>query len=993
MNHFNTIQQKLEVFIRRFYTNELLKGAILFFAIGLLYLLFTLFVETVLWLQPQFRSILFWLFILVECGLLVKFIFLPLAKLFKLQKGIDYEEASKIIGTHFPEVNDKLLNVLQLQRDKTKSELLLASIEQKSLELQPVPFKLAVNFNENLKYLKYAAIPLAIVLLVYISGNITWFSDSYKRVVDYKTAYEPPAPFQFFVLNDHLSAIENKDFVLKVKTAGDVVPENVQIEYNDEIYFLEQKGVGDFEYVFSQPKEAITFRLLSNNVRSKYYDINLIETPSLVSFKMKLDYPSYTQKKDEVLQSTGNALVPEGTKVTWELNTKSTEAVQLFSEDTVVFRVNKKNVFETSKQLFNDFQYTLSTSNKSLQNYENLGFNIGVVKDEYPEIRLKVEQDTVDLQSLYFYGQVSDDYGFSKLEMVYYPSEKPSEKQVVSMLVSKTNIGEFISAFPNNLQIESGILYELFFQVADNDRVNGVKFVKSQLVSYRKRTNAEEEHKSLQEQKESIQDLNKSLENFDVQEKQLEKLTKTQREKNQLNFNDKKQLQRFLKHQKQQDEMMKNFNKKLNDNLEEFQKENNEADPFKEDLKERLKENEEQLKKDEKLLRELERLQEKINKEQLINKLEELSKQNKNKKRSLEQMLELTKRFYVEKKLEKLQDDLQKLAQEQEALSEKSKEENTKEKQDTLNKKFENYKKEIEDLEKESKDLKKPIDIPRDKLDENDVQKEQQEASENLEKLEENNSEESDDKNDSKEKQNSLKKAQQNQKKAAEKMKQMSAQMQNALQAGGQDQMKEDMETLRQILDNLVLFSFEEEALMKDFKSMQGDGNKFASNLKKQNNLRIYFEHVDDSLFALSLRQPKLSEQVNKEISEVYYNIDKALELFADNHVFQGISNQQFTITATNNLSDMLSDVLGNMEESLSMSAGKGGQGEMQLPDIIMGQEELNEMMKEGMKPGDGKHPKEGEGEKEGEGKDGKQGKKMERKVNPVKRASHLNPE
>ena len=164
MNNFTQIQTKLEQFIRRYYTNELLKGAILFFAIGLLYFLLTLFIEYVLWLNPTARTILFWLFIAVELGLFVKFIAIPIAKLFKLQKGIDYEDASKIIGEHFPEVNDKLLNVLQLKSkslNQNDSELLLASIEQKSVELQPIPFKLAVNFKQNIKYLKYAAIPVA----------------------------------------------------------------------------------------------------------------------------------------------------------------------------------------------------------------------------------------------------------------------------------------------------------------------------------------------------------------------------------------------------------------------------------------------------------------------------------------------------------------------------------------------------------------------------------------------------------------------------------------------------------------------------------------------------------------------------------------------------------------------------------------------------------------------------------------------------------------
>lgn len=683
---------------------------------------------------------------------------------------------------------------------------------------------------------------------------------------------------------------------------------------------------------------------------------------------MILDYPNYTKKANETLKSTGNALVPEGTKITWQVQTKSTNEVQFVSKDTSLFVSNSANAFTFSKQAFHPFNYALSTSNTKLKNYENLDFSIAVVKDEHPEMNIKVEKDTVDLQSLYFYGQVSDDYGFSKLQMVYYPSSDESAKQIVGFPFSNSNVSEFVTAFPNNLNIEAGVSYDLYFQVIDNDVVNGYKSVKSQVFSYRKRTKNEDVDKNLNEQQDAIQNLNKSLNKFDDQQKELDQLTKTQREKNSLNFNDKRKLESFLKYQKQQDDMMKNFNKKLNDNLEDFQKENKEEDPYKEDLKQRLKDNEEQLQKDEKLLEELERLQEKINKEELINKLEELSKQNKNKKRSLQQMLELTKRFYVEKKLEKLQEDLLKLAEAQEELSNKSKSENTVAKQDSLNKSFEEYKKQIEELEKESKSLKKPIDIPRDKLDENEVQSEQKKALEELEELDEEQENSSEDQNEK------LKNAQKSQKKASEKMKQMSAQMKSAMQMGGAESMQEDMEMLRQVLDNLVLFSFEQEALMDRFKSTQSDNNKYASYLKKQNDLRVYFEHVDDSLFALSLRQPKLSEQVNKEISEVYYNIDKALELFAENHVFQGISNQQFTITATNNLSDFLSDVLDNMEESLSMSAGKGGQGEMQLPDIIMGQEELNEMMQQGMSSGEKGKPESGKGEQEGEGQEGSNG-------------------
>lgn len=959
MNPFYIIQEKLEAFIRRYYTNELLKGFILFFAIGFLYFLFTLFIEYMLWLSTTARTILFWLFIGVELGLLVKFIFLPLAKLFKLQKGIGYEEASRIIGNHFPEVNDKLLNVLQLQKETKQSELLLASIEQKSIELSPIPFKTAINFKKNLPYLKYAAIPVIILLITFWFGKVTWFSDSFNRVVNYKTAYEPPAPFQFFVVNNPLNTIENNDLTLIVRTAGEVVPDNAQIVYGGETYFLQQTGVGEFEYVFSKLKASTEFQLTSNGVTSKPYTVHVLEAPTLLAFEMVLDYPKYINKASEVLKGTGNAVVPEGTQVTWQLKTKSTEQVTLLSKDTLVFTTDKRDVFKASKTLTSSLDYTLSTSNNHLKNYENLMFKVDVVKDEYPELHVKVETDTLDLQTLYFYGQVSDDYGFSKLQLVYYPSSDETKQKVETIPLSASNISEFITAFPNNLEISEGVPYELYFQVFDNDAINKYKSAKSSVFTYRKRTKDEEHQKKLNEQSETIQNLNKSLQKFDERDKELEELQLEQKQKSTLSFNDKRKLESFLKRQKQQDEMMRNFNEKMKNNLEEFQKDNKEEDPFKEDLKQRLMENEEQLKKDEKLLEELEKLQNRINNEQLNRKLEELSKQNKNKKRSLEQLLELTKRFYVEKKLDQLKDNLQKMANEQDKLSKASEEKNTKEEQDKLNEQFDQFIQELDKLKKESDNLRKPIDIPQDKLEENAIKKEQQNASEELKK---------DDPN-------SFKKAQENQKKAAQKMKQLSEKMQQSMQAAGGEQLQEDVDMLRQILDNLVSFSLDEEDLMDQFKSIDVNHNRYASHLRKQRSLREIFEHIDDSLFALSLRQPKLSESVNKEITDVYFNIDKSLEHFAEGRLFQGVSNQQFAVTAANNLAHFLSDVLDNMQESMSMSQGQG-KGDMQLPDIIMSQEELNKMMEEGMKESQSGKPN----DKDGEGKENPNGKQSEGK-------------
>ena len=182
---------------------------------------------------------------------------------------------------------------------------------------------------------------------------------------------------------------------------------------------------------------------------------------------------------------------------------------------------------------------------------------------------------------------------------------------------------------------------------------------------------------------------------------------------------------------------------------------------------------------------------------------------------------------------------------------------------------------------------------------------------------------------------------------------------------------------LRQILDNLVVFSFEQEDLMEVFKETDYGSAAFGKKLNVQNDLKLNFEHIDDSLFALSLRQPMISEVINESLTNVSFNLDKTLELMAENRLRNGVASQQYTVTGANELAILLSDLLNNMQNQMQMqSQGQGqgqgkGQGEgegqgkgFQLPDIIQKQQSLSEKMKDGM----------GKGESQGKGNEGQSG-------------------
>lgn len=962
MKTTSAIYLKLEAFIKKYYTNELIKGGLLFIGFGLLYFLFTLFIEYFLWLKPLGRTLLFWIFIGVEVFLLFRFILFPIFKLFKLQKGIDYNQASTIIGNHFTEVSDKLTNFLQLSASENSaesSELMLASIEQKANSLQPIPFGNAINFKTNKKYLPLAIIPILLFAVFYISGNSNIISQSLNRVVHFNATFLPPAPFKFVVLNQNLQTEQNKDFVIKMESVGNIVPENVMIHIGDESYFMESSQPGKFEFKIEKPVENVSFSFEGNSVSSEEYELKVITVPSIANFEMVLSFPSYLKKKSETIQGTGNAIVPEGTLVTWKMNTQSTQEI-VWKDEKATFKFNKaENEFKLAKNISQNTQYQILTSNNKVKNYEKLDYQLSVIKDQHPSITVSPAPDSLKLDKNYVLGRLGDDYGLSKLQIVYYERNKPQTAKRGTIPVKQAVFDQFVFNFPSNLAVEEGVSYEYYFEVFDNDAPHGFKSTKSSVFSDRVSTTDEVHDMELQQQNDNINSLEKSLKNQTKQFSEMDKIQKTGKEKDNLEFKDQQKVSDFIKRQKQQDEMMKQFAEKMNKNLEKFQSEK--KDKTADDLQKRLDNAEKDLEKNQKLMDELKNLNDKLQSEELFDKMEKFKQISKNQSRNLEQLVELTKRFYVEKKAEQVAEKLDKLAEQQEKLSNKDAE-NTKEKQEDINKAFDKIKEDLKDLKEENKSLKSPIDIPADASKEKDVDSDLQKASEELSK-----------KNTSS--------AKPKQKSAAKKMKSMSQQMQSSMEGGDQEQLEEDVAMLRQILDNLLAYSLSQEDVMKQFKSMKLGSSAYTKNIKIQQNLKQQFKHVDDSLFALSLRNPKVAEDVTKEIGNVQYNIDKAIETLTDVQVPKGVSHQQYATSSANKLADFLSDLLNNMQMSMSKpGSGKpkpgDGQG-MQLPDIIQKQKGLGDKMKEGMKqgqkPGDGKQGQSGEG-KQGQGKEGKEG-------------------
>ena len=929
MSQFNIIENKLKHFLKRFYINELLKGLLLFFIFFSAFLTVVISIEVFLWTDSSVRTIFFWSLVLFAVFLSIKFLLNPLLVLFKFKSGMSYNEASTYIGSNFPEVSDVLLNLVQLKNETATTDLILASIEKKSSQIINVPFYSAVNFKNNIKYIWFCFLPLLFYLISFYSGYSNSISEGYNRIVNYNAVFSPPAPFNFNILNDSLVVFDQQDFDLKFSITGSFIPENVKIIYNGASYFTNKDDDNTFGYRFSNLSEEVTFQIQGNDYVSKNYKLLVHPSPRVFELQSIIDYPNYTNRPNDTIYNNGSFKVLYGSKIKWNIECKSTNKVSFLIKDKVYNLHSDSDYFKFSKQLFKTTNYKLSTSNQYVSDFEDYDYKLQIEPDDYPKINVLSNTDSTSLRSeIFFNGIATDDYGVSEVALMYYGAKQPNDKTIIKLKSTLTSVSEFSAIFPDTIILKPDKEYKILFRVRDNDPYNSKKFSYSEVFSYKLVSDSLLLSQMKTNNENYLNQFSKSLDKQQDLNNNLNKLKQSQDFKKAISYSDQQRINEYIKQQNATDEFFKKFS-------EHFKKQLaiSPETSLDKSLQKRINDFQKKQEQQNALLKALQKEQSQLDKEDLQKKLDQLSKSQKSKNRSLKQLLELTKRLVVQQDLKKIASEFSKLSEKQN-LIEQTDSLNSFKNQEQINEAFDRLENKLDASQKKNENLKNPLN-----LDEIDFSKDQTKDAlqKALDKL------------------NSNQIPNKSQQKASKQMKVISDMLNGAASSGGDSPNQEDADMLRQVLDNLLTFSFNQESLLDLFSQTSANDSSFSTNLAKQQQLREHFEHIDDSLFALSLRQPKIGELVNNTIEEVYYYIDKSVEELTEFNFNNGLSSQQYVITNTNVLSDFLSNVLDQMNNQLLMPGS--GTSDMPLPDIIMSQQQLSESLKNKIKSNKGKEP------------------------------------
>ncbi len=908
-----SLLNKLDSFIRKYYKNQIIKGVIYSLALMLSVFLLVTLLEYIGKFSTSVRSILFFSTIAIFLAIVFHYIISPLLKLNKIGKRINHENAASIIGTHFTNVQDKLLNTLQLinvNKNTSDKSLVYASIDQRIAELKPIPFTAAIDFNENKKYLKYLLFPVVAILIILLF-NAKIISESADRLVNYQSTFIPQAPFDFTINNKNLSVIQNNDFTIDLSITGDQIPDEVKILYDGKEYKLNKINKNSYNYTFSNVQKDKEFYFEAAGFRSKNYELISILSPTVSSFKTFIDYPSHTGLIDEELDNIGDLNVPQGTKVKWVFNTKNTKKINLSFEDSNV-KINRENqnTYSFEKRILKEETYTVLSSNDEIENKEVSKYFIQVKGDEYPQISVNETKDSINEKLLFFQGSIVDDYGFSNLTFTYRKSNidssgKESNSDFVSIPIpfnknfNKDNFLHFFNFSEIGLQL--GERVEYYFQVWDNDALNGYKSAKSK-TKFLKAPTKEELEKELENKNNDIKkDLKETVKDAEKLKEDINKLKEEMLSKKNLDWKDKKKIDNILNQQKElqkQIDQINNQNEQKNQQKEEFNKQQSEDLKNKEEkLQDMMKEL--QSPEMQELYKKLEKLSEKLDKNELQETLEQIDMENIDLKKELERSLEMFKQMEMDEKLDEIAEKLQELAEKQEELAKNDSidSQEKEESQEEINKEFEEVEKEVDELKEKNEELENKKDL-------DDIDSKEEEIKDDLKKS-----------LDQLQKQQDAKQQQQD---ASEKMKQMANEMQSMMSMNNQEQQQENMEDLRALLENLITLSFDQEDVMNQLKTTSTNDPKYVKLGQQQNKLKDDAKMIEDSLFALSLRVEQIQSIVNKEINDINVNIKNAIGNIEKRKTSNATVNQQLTMTAINNLALLLDEALKQMQQQMA---------------------------------------------------------------------------
>ncbi|MFK7972391.1 MAG: hypothetical protein AB8F95_18625 [Bacteroidia bacterium] len=994
--HQSQLDRQLKEFRQKYYTDKIIRGALILAILISSMIFVALLSEGLFGLSASIRTAAVYGLGAILLATLGYMVLWPAAKLFQISKGINDFQIADIVKQKFPNINDKLVNLLQLKRSYGEdNSLALAAIDQKTEEIAPVKLSKAIDLNFNKKYLYLLLIPLLFLGGTYMIDK-DFFNDNLMHLARFNEEFVPPPPFTILLEELPDRVVSGQGYNLKATVVGDELPaelfifmkKNSESQFLD--YSLEKESNTEFTYKLSDLKEDFSFFLGNPDVKSEQYNVKVLRRPFIKNFKVNINYPNYTGLPSESLdENVGDFKALRGSMITWEVAPQGEVEEAYFVQNAPKsFKYDeKKKVYRYSRRLMENTNYFISLQSPDrINNIDTVRYQADALADRFPSIYVFAPNNDffVDLDpTLPLELEIADDFGFAKMELHYRFTKSGGESAVSSNFQPYAlDIDKKALLQPHDYKIDltalglkEGDELEYFIKVWDNDGVAGPKASTTATfkVSY---PTINEKYDEVKEDKEQLKEEMKKLrEKAENMEESYKKIQEKLLEKKNLSFDDKRQLQQMIENHQAMMQELEQMQEKFEETKDKLQ-ENQMISEKTLEKYEQLNDLIEKMENPElnKMLQEMQEKMDELNPEDIMKMMDEVKLNDEDIKKNLERTMELFKQLEVQEKLDELRNKLDKLAAKQENLNEKtdnvdakkddaSKMDQLSKNQEELSKQMDDVKKDLDELSKMKEDTQTPDKENMDDIKKNadDAKKDMEDAGDDMKDSSESMEQKSGgQKKSAKSKQKS---ASGKQKSAKEKLDEMSKQLSQMQMQMEMEQDQENLESLRELLENLLKLSFDQEDLRDEVKELRYGDPALKDKSQTQRKLQDDMGLVSDSLDALAKRMFQIEKQILDESRTITKSMKQSQTFFRNKQVPMVNFHQQTAMTSVNNLANMLSSVMDQLQQQMKnggMPGGgmcnKPGGSKEKMEGLGKKQGDVNKMMQQmmgsgGMKP------------------------------------------
>ena len=596
-----TLRRRLRVAFRRITLAELTFGGVLIAGVWSAVWVLSVSIEASFWLAPTPRTALFWTVLGITTVLFVYFLVLPVLRLLGWLPGPSEEAVARRVGERYPEVADRLVNLLHLAQGRhteAPSDLIEGAVQMLGREVAPVAFEHVEDFGPARSAGRLASIPL-VGLLVFLLVAPATFLDASRRILSPGTFFQRPAPFAFFVEPGSVELVRGTALDLHIQTRGETSPDEVTLSLNllgeepVETLTLTRDASGQYHHTVVNVRRSLRYRVEAGTVTTPWYTATVTERPIVRSLQVALDFPAYTRIPPQRLDpNVGDLAALPGTRVSIDAGFSGQAVTEGFirfddgSLDTLALQAQNASGSFTLQRT-GSYQILLRNG-QGVENQAPITYQMKLLDDAYPAVVLLQPETQAELNEALHAGlriRIHDDFGFSGLRLFYRLAESrfgvPSDAfQALPLpltdrhqLDQEIDFDWFLSQ-TTDLDPVPGDVIEYYVAVWDNDAVAGFKATKTPPHRLRM-PSLTEQYQSLEETGESaMETMEKLLEEAASVQEQFEQLQNELRRKPESEWEDQRQLEQLQQKQAAMEERVNALSEQIESMTEQMQENN-----------------------------------------------------------------------------------------------------------------------------------------------------------------------------------------------------------------------------------------------------------------------------------------------------------------------------------------------------------------------------------------------------------------------------------